>query len=313
MASGQRFGGYPAEFGYATGQTMALAHLEANELTMNNMVGVQHPPGSIDPAAFLMSRTKPVFRLRTPDLATLFGVIGFQSGKCFDEPSTFYLQERADCGTFEAGSTHIGRRTQKGFMHLDGISAELESEDGAMASLIYTPMAVTGFDIVQNQVAVALPGTSPAFVSAYFLGPIYVNNTLLPGVMSQTWSPQIRFQTTPSSPGYADTHGSIIQRDAQFSFRALKTDEFDNWCNTGKNITTAWDFYMHKADTTNANCDGRIAFNSAVHAKASFQSGRVEVQSLSYDGVEDAAAEVVVTPSGSVTFSIAAAIPAVFP
>ena len=310
--SGERFGGYPAEFGYATGETtlsMNLKHLEAWELTPNNMVGVQHPPGSIDPAAFLMSRTKPSYRMRSPDLATIFGTVGFMSGKCFDRDSNFYLQERADCGTFLTGATHIGRRVHKGFMYLDSISAELESQDGAMANMIFHPLWNEVDACVQHISATALPITTPGFVSSYFLGPIFKSGVQIPGVMSQTWTPQIRFQSTPHSPHHADTHGSIIQRDATFTVRCLKLDEFDSYAETGTNISDVWDFYLQQADATNANADGRIAAANAVHAKVSFQSGRMEIRNTSYDGVEDAGMEIVFTPSGAVTFSLTGVIP----
>lgn len=312
MASGERFSGYPAVFGYNDGasQTMNLRHLQAKTLNPNNMVGVMHPPGSVDPAAFLVARSKPVYNLRTPDLATLFGVIGFRTGFCFDETSTFTLQEREDCSTFVSGSTHTKHAIAKGFMYLDNITAELESENGAMANLNFVPLAsAQGTLPITISGANALPSTTPTFVSAYHLGPIYVDGTEIPGVFSQTITPGIRIEPTPHTPGCFDTHVSIIQRDPQLSFMCKKTDEFDAFKLTGDNVTVSWAFYLQKADSTNATGDGRIAKATGAHVEVAAQSGRVEVRSVSFEGVESAGVEVVFTPSGSVTFAIDSTIP----
>lgn len=310
MSSGQRFSGYTSTFGYATSQTMVLTDLKAWELSPNNTKSIFRPMGAIDTNKIVTARSKPTYRLQTCDLATLFGVVSFSNGKCFDETSTFRLQERADCGTFLTGATHPARTAPKGFMYIDTITAEQDSQEGAYASMMFIALKSGSNPPVANLSTVDLSSIAvPAYVSSYVMGPVYHNGAEIPGVFSQTWTPQINTQPSPSSPGAFDDLVSIITREAEFRFRCLKVDAFDAFNFSGQAVNTSLAFYLQKADPTNANSDGRVAAASTVHVKASCTAGDIELNSISVDGNDDAAVEVIVRPTGTVSFSIASAIP----
>ena len=85
MASGERFSGYPAKFGYATGQVMNLTHLESESIQANNTITPMRPPGMIDPDTHVLPRAKPMINMRTPDLLTILSNLSFTKGKCFDD------------------------------------------------------------------------------------------------------------------------------------------------------------------------------------------------------------------------------------
>lgn len=308
MTTGQRFGGYPAQFGYAVAQTLDVTQLMGYELDAGNTKTGIIPSGSIDRAAVLTSRMRPRFRLRTKDMATVLGLVDLQAGYCFDEDSTFQLQERADCGTFLSGSTHIQRTVKKGFMFVDSITAEQESEDGAILNLEFIPLKSGSNALVSHDTAQALL-LSPAYVSSFFLGPFYHNSSEIPGVMGVTLNFGINVQPAPASPGAEDDVVSIISREPEFSVRCLKTDEFDGFKLGGTPVTSSFAFYFQKADATNAVGDGRVAVASSVHVKVSGTAGDFEVRNLSVDGQEDAAVELILRPTGTISLSVASAIP----
>lgn len=313
MSSGERFSGYPARFGYATSQTMDVTQMMGFELDAGNTKKRIIPSGSVDPAAIITPRQRPRFRLRTQDLATVLGVVSLQGGFCFDEASTFQLQERADCGTFLSGGTHIGKRTQKGFMFVESITAEQDSEDGAILNLGYVPLYVDqdpDKPIVETLTGHTLLAT-PAYVSNFFLGPFYHNSTEIPGLMSTTLNFNPTVQAAPSSPGAYDDIVSITMREPEFVYRFLKSDEFDAWKHGGHPVTSSFASYFQKADPSNAAAagDARIAPATTQHVKISGTAGDFETRNISVDGVEDAVTEVVLRPTGTLSLSIASAIP----
>ena len=311
MSSGERFSGYPASFGYATAQTMDLAQVQGWELDANVTETPFIPSGATKPTQVITSRARPEFRLRTQDLATVLATVDFNSGKCFDETSTFYLQERADCSTFLTTATSPGRSTANGFMFVESITAEQDSEDGAIMTLRYVPLKASGSDIVvfESSLDPDTNGPTPAFTSAFFLASPYHNGGELKGVQSVTINTDIQFQPAPSSPGAFDTLGSIVRYEPEFTFRSLKVDDFDAFQLTGDPVNTSFAFYFQKVDTTNAVGDGRVAAASTVHSKISFTGGKITVRNLSFDGTDDAAVEVSIRPTGTVTAATNSAIP----
>lgn len=311
MSSGERFSGYPAQFGYATSQVMDLEMVMGWELDANNTKTAVIPTGAVDPVAYITPRSRPEFRIRTQDIKTVLDVVSVINGRCFDETSTFILQERADCGTFLTGDTHPARQTAKGFMFLESISAEQDSEDGAVMTMRYVPLKTSGNDLVTLDTVDegAFATLSPTYVQSYFLASPYHNGTEIPGVMSVNLNMNITFAPTPSTPGALDELGSITRREPEFTFTCLKVDEFDAFGFVGTPVDTTFAFYFQKADPANAAGDGRIAEATAEHIKISFTGGDIDVRNIAIDGNEDAAVEVSVKPTGTVAYSGVSAIP----
>jgi hypothetical protein len=313
MTTGQRFSGYPARFGYATGQKLDLTQMQAFELDTNNTKTPVVPVGAVNPTAYITPRARPEFRIRTQDIKTMMDVVDVENGKCFDETSTFILQERADCGTFLTGDTHPARVTTNGFMYAESITAEQDSEDGAILSLRYVPLYDGSNSLVQRDTvdiaAYTTPALSPAYVGSYFLASAYENSVEISGIISVNLQFNLTFQAAPATPGAWDTIGSIVRRQPEFTYTCLKVDNVSADEVTGAAVDTSYAFYFQKADVTNAAGDGRVAKATAQHVKVSCTAGDVEVRNLSVDGTEDAAIEVSVKPTGTVAMSTASAIP----
>lgn len=313
MASGERFSGYPAKFGYATGQVMNLTHLESESIQANNTITPMRPPGMIDPDTHVLPRAKPMINMRTPDLLTILSNLSFTKGKCFDEVSQWYAQERDDCGEFLAANvaTHSMVQSDKGFMFIDTITAEQESDQPAMVALIFVPLVPTSSSAAPllKFGARAIAAASPAFVSAYFLGPVYKDGTEIPGVTRVSLTPRINFQGAPHSPGAFDNLGSIITREAEFTFSAAKTDEFDATQITGDPVGSTYKFYLQRADPTNNLGDGRIAKANNSHIMIGCSAGYVEERTRNHEGPGDKTSEIVVRPAGEPVFAINVPIP----
>lgn len=312
MSTGERYSGYSAKFGFATGDSMVVNQMVGWDMDSGTTKSEIIPSGAVDRAAVLTTRQNPEFTLRTQDLFSVLTDVDPQSGKCFDEASTFFLQERADCGTFLAGgtATHMGRRTQKAFMVIDSIAAEQDSDDGAMLNARFFPQKSGANVLVEHVAGTALTGVAaPAYVSSFALGPVYHAGAEIKGVMGVTLNFNNNVVPAPSSPGGEPDFHSIVARTPEFSFRCLKIDNFDGFKASGTPVTTSFAFYFQKMDATNAVGDGRVAVGTATHVKVSGTAGDFDVRTLGADGQEDAAVEVVLRPTGSVTTSVASAIP----
>ena len=313
MASAERFGGYPAEFGYATAMTMEMVQLQGWEMDANVTETPFIPVGLVKPSQYITSRVRPEFRIRTRDMSTVLGVVDFNTGKCFDETSTFYVQEREDCGTFIASpaTTQPGRTTENGFMFVESITADLDSADGAIMTLRYVPLwDGSATDIVASPTNLdPIASVTPLYTSAYFLASPYHNGVEIQGVTSVTINTGIQIQPAPETPGAYDRFVSIIRYEPEFTFRCLKIDEWDSKKFSGFPLTTSFAFYFQKVDTTNAVGDGRIAKATASHTKISFTGGKITVRNLSFDGTDDVVSEVSVKPTGAVTAATNSAIP----
>lgn len=310
MATAERFSGYPARFGYSTAQTMDIVQMMGAELDAGNTKTDVIPSGAVDRLAVLTPRQDPEFRIRTRDLATTLATVGLQTGRCFDEASTFFYQERADCSTFEVGFTHPARRTQKGFMFPDSITAEQDDEEGAVLSLMYRPLKSGSSPLVEHLADQPLTGVgAPAYVSAFFLGPVYHNSAELLGVTGWTLTLNSEVQTAPRSPGGEPDFASITRRTPEISIRCPKVDNFDTFKLAGTPVNTSWAVYLQRADPTNGQGDGRIAPATASHIKISGTSGDWDTRNLGVEGQDDALMDVVLRPTGALTVSIASSIP----
>jgi len=310
VASGERYSGYPAVFGYSTGQTTDCQHLTAYDMDSNTTETAVRPIGAIDPLEYITPRSRPQFRMRTPDMLTLLTDVSLVAGKFYDEDSYFYYQERSMAGAFESGATHIGRRTRKGFMYVDSITAAQEDADAAVCNLIFVPLSDGTNPIVSHETALDLgPVVDPAYGSCYHLASPYHNGVELKGCQSMDLNMGMTFVATVNSPGAFDDLGSITAREPVFVSRFEKLDEFDAHQFTGDPVNTTFAYYLQKADPTNANGDGRIAKGTAAHIKISCTGGKVTIRTINAENTAHAVAEVTVKPTGTVSISLNSKIP----
>lgn len=305
MASGERFSGYTATLGYATGQTLDLTQLVSINMDMGNTIAPLTPAGLLNPAKHLTPRSIPNLSIVTGDLAGIFAAIDAQTGLLCDETSTFRLQERSDGGAFEAGATHPQWTTAKGFIWPTTLSAELESQEGAQLTLSYMPLWNESVAPLVPSDGNNLSGvTAPAFSSAFFLASPYLNGTVIEGCQSVNIDFGINVVGAPSQPNTYNTHASIQSRQPKITFTVMKADEQATMVQIGTNIATSFAAYLQRADPDS----DRIAAATTSHFKFSCTAGRIERRSVSWNGVADAAVEFMVYPNGSIAVSTGVAI-----
>ena len=312
MASAQRWGGYPAKFVDTTPATMNFVQLQGWEMDANVTETPFIPVGLVKPSQYVTSRVRPEFRIRTRDINTILGTVDFNTGHCFDNTSTFFVQEREDCGTFISDTNQSGRTTENGFMFVESITADLDSADGAIMTLRYVPLwDGTSADIIASPSNLdPVASVTPLYTSGFFLASPFHNSAEIKGVTSVTLNTGIQIQPAPEVPGAYDRLVSIVRYEPEFTFRCLKIDEWDSKKFSGFPITSEFAFYFQAIDTTNAVGDGRVARATASHVKISCATGKITVRNLSFDGTDDVVSEVTVRPTGAVTAATATAIPA---
>jgi len=317
---GERFSGYPATFKYFDCQqnenNFDLTHVESRELSWNNRISVQRPPGVVDPAAHLLAKSEPQYQLSTPDLNTALANVDLFNGQCMDI-CRFYAQQRAQCeGAFMTGPNHVAYEVQRAFMWVDSIQADMQQDSGAMLNFnfmpLYRPTGRQSTDLLRQipNFDLTTPGTpTPAFRFAYWLGPTFLNGVELKGVDSITVQPQITVQASPSSPHTFNALASITVRETVYRVRGLKVDEFTGFSAGLGGIPGQIDFYLQQADPTNTTADGRADPDSATSIRISASSGVVDLQTQSVQGTDDTTMELMIRLEGPPSVSLNASIP----
>jgi len=300
--SGQRFSGYTAILGYATGQTLNLNQLthvgfEAN-LTQEPVI----PMGALTPVKHLTTKAEPAMIIRTGDLASVFAAISGLNGLLCDETSTFQWQERSDDGVgFLTTNTHSRFTCAKGIVVPDTLTADLNS---GMAELTLRFIGLGTSDPFTKTDAVALTGTAPGYGSGFFLASPYLNGTEIPGVQSISINFGIELQPGPSKPSTFNDLVSKIRQNPELSFTVLKADEQWTLATIGNSIATSFAIYLQKADPDT----DRIAPGTGSHFKCSCTAGKFSRDSISVDGNDDAAVQFMVKPQGSIAISTSSTI-----
>ena len=307
MASAERFEVYPATFVHSGG-TLTLSQIQDFRASTGAQKSEVIPAGVIDRQAVIVANANPSASVGTRDLNTYFGTVSATLGLCLSGNAVFQLQEREECAAFVTGSTHGNVTATGGVLKPDTISVDNDSVDGAVLRSTFFPFwDGTNKPFVFNDAA-ALSGT-PAFNSQYYMGGVYSGGDALAneidGVSSMTFDFGLNFVLVRASGAPYPTSAYISSRQPVFTFRTGKTDEGASVDMFGRAVSTAFAFYFRKG----TNNGDRVPKSTAQHCKISCTAGDIETNEVGGTAGQDAELVTTVRPTGTITLSVASAMP----
>lgn len=306
MASAKRFSNYTATFIHGAAQTLSLTQMESFAVEPNPTKAEIIPGGLVDRAAVLTAGAAPRVRFGTRDLATLFGTVSTSAGLALTGAATFRLQEREDGGTFITGATDETITTTGGFIYVESITATQEDANGAIANCVCIPLWDGSTDPLVHTTGVNFSGVgAPAFVSQFFLGPVYHNSVAIDGITSVTIDCGVNYDAKAFNGDPYAKLGAIVTRTPSISFVTAKADAAAALNVFGNAITSSLACYFWKA----VDSGTRVAVATAQHCKISTTSGDWCHDDVSVTGNDDGTVTLKVTPKAALAVSVASAIP----
>lgn len=306
MSSAERFEVFPCSFVHAGG-TLNLPQLESCSPASNSRISAVRIAGAIDPQAHLLAGAKPMVQLGTRDLATFFGTVSPTLGLKCTGAVTFRLYEREDCGAFLTGATHVTVTSTGGFLYPDAISADQESEEGALCRAMYVPLwDGTNDPLIVTDAVDFSAAPTPTFTSRYFLGPVYSGGSEVKGVTNATANFGLTVAPSPQSPGPYDRKLAITSRNPTLTFDTLKADAAAGVDFFLRSVSGgSFAMYFQKG-TDNGD---RVAVGTASHVKVSCTAGGITTEEIGGSKGQDAILRTTVRPTGTISLSTASTIP----
>jgi hypothetical protein len=310
-----RYGLYGCAFSIGEGD-LALPQVRSIGTRMAKNMASIHASGSLDPSAHLLSTARPVIQIATHDFATLFGdadaPVSITDGADVDGGATFMYRRRLPGGAYAVTNLHSVQLVEAGFLHVTEISASADSQDPAEATLEFVALSNDGgnpFTFTDDQ---AIPGdlAAPSFVSAFYHGPAYFNSSQLPGLIRTTVRPGIEHTARYCDGGSFPRRlaSSINRRSPSIELQFLKVDMADSII--GDLVTAAFSntlaVYFQRGST---NKEGRVAAATTQHLKISAAAGSWGADDVSVADEDDATLTLMVQPTGTLSLSVASAIP----
>lgn len=282
-----------------------LRQLDGWSFTPGASVGEITPGGAVDRAHIGLSSANPSFGLQTRDLLTVFGAMTPATVLCVTA-AIFRAQLRAECSTFATGTNHLSHSVPKGTIIPRSINASQTDVDGVSMQLEMLPL-FNGTDAIvsaagsQDYDAV----TTPAFVSRYYMGPIYINGTIVPNLESWGVDFGINYQTKAFNGSPYPTEGSIITRKPVISL-------------TGSDlaIQAAQNLFLRSAagaiaiyaQAGTAGSD-RVAAGTGGHVKITASAGAISGQNTSITGNDDGTVTLQIMPTAALAVATNSTIP----
>jgi len=320
---------YPATFSDSTVTDVTLKQLREVSPNFNPNVVKKKVVGSVDSIATTLMMADPRFRMVTGDIFTCLSDFGL-NGQCWDAGVTLPLIERSACGTFRTGPIESWFISDQGYVYIDSISADQNSDLGAVANLEYVPFWDGTNDIVRmtldNNTAA---GTPSSFVSWYWPGPVRWNdNHRLDGVISWELLSNTQYVTKREGGEPFPRRGALRQRDFVCRIRTNKIDAharslIDATADWGiattdpkmsnlflssltPGATAALDLYLQRS------VDGgiRVADAIATHARIRCATAHASMSEWSVVAEDDATATYEIHIIGTPAISTSVAIPA---
>lgn len=307
MASAERFSLYPASIIHGSAQTMHLTQMSSMSITPNSTRTSIIPAGAVDPAAHLISHADPTIQYVTRDMNTILAQISLSAGLPLTGAATFRLQEREHLGTFTAAATatHETFSVGAGFTFINNISASQDAQEGASANLTMIPLWNGSVDPIVHNTGVAINATAPAFVSQYFLGPVYHNSAALDGVISVSIDTGINFSARRVAGAAYATKGAIVSRNPRIQVTILKADEVAALSVFGRALAGSFAVYLQAG----VDSGTRTAAASSAHIKISCATGDWAHDDISANDNEDGTVTLTILPKSTLALATGNAIP----
>ena len=307
--SQERFGIYAGRFVHAGG-SLDITQMEGDGASPEATKRRVRPGGSVDPAAIILSHAETMRRFRTSDLATLLATVSLTTGLACTGGSALWMQQRAEQGVFAAGSNHHSLTSALGFLYVEEISAAQDDENGASANCVYTALydGSTLPFVVNSGVSLASAPT-PAYVSQFFLGGVYVGAAAFEGVQNVSIRPGVNFSTKRADGDVYPRKGSIVARDPEFRIT----------CDKISNLSGVLDNIYSNAPGSPLNCyfarglpgssAGRVARATTQHILIAASTGEWSPDNVDVEDTNDYSTTIIMRATGTLSLSTASALP----
>lgn len=266
------------------------------------------PAGALERGAVISATRDPIVTIETGDLATVLGLVSPTTGLSCTGGATFRYQKRSAQSTFASGSSHETLTSTVGYLYLDSLGASQDAADGAACSLMYVPLYDGSTDPLVHNTSQSLSAGTPAYVSQYYMGPIYANGSQVEGCVGWSVRNLLQFSTFRGDGDVYPRLGSIVSRTPQvsFTFRNVAgiTSVIGGLFNAAAPGTLA--FYLAKGAP---GATPRVSYASSAHVKLSMSAADWGADSIDVRESDDANITVTVYPTVAVAISAASAIP----
>lgn len=300
-----RFSGYTVTLNNA----VSLTQVDSWRLNPGTRRAPIIPSGAVDIAHVGIAGAAPTVSITTRDLSTFFAGVSASVGLSCSATSRFVYQERTSGGTFVAAATntHETLTCTTGFVYPVSLSASQEGDDGAAIESTFVPLwDGTTQPVVWNAGQVLTSVSTPAFVSRYFLGPVYHNGAEVPGITDVTIDFGIEFSARAFSGDPFPRTGCITRRQPSIRFTVAQVDAAAALTTIfGSAIATGIVVYLQKGVTSAT----RVAAATAQHCKITAASGDWSLDEASVQGNEDGSVSFIATPTTTLAAVTNSAIP----
>lgn len=171
------------------------------------------PGGALDRGLVATLFAEPSARITTPDLITPFTIASFATlGLPTIATSLFQFQHRQDGGTFKTGANHVNYASAKGFLLPRRLRCS--NTGAAELELMYYALSLTdnAKPLIPSTAGQSLVST-PLFVSAYGLGPLYVSGAEVVGIVGVEIDFGLEYRVERFDRTYP-IQGAIVRRAA---------------------------------------------------------------------------------------------------
>lgn len=329
---------YPTQFTISDGNYLVLPSLEDQAISPNAMIA-ERRFGCVDLVGRALSSAEPRFRVTTPDLDSLLTAnFSIRNGLHIQNDATFWFRERAHTDTFRSESVHPCYYCPGGgFLYLDRLSVDNTSHNPVTLGLEFIPFYDENGDpglhsfeqrLVRKEYMQSLHGTSCAFNSWYWMGPVYWSGDhLMNNVVGWEYITNIDFRLRRNNGWMFAERGAIVSRKETLRIRLLKIDDSrtrlsaaagdwvtDALASKMENIfldklndlggTAAVDFYLWKA----INMGGRYGQAAYQHVLIRIPVATGSEDDISVVGEDDATLTLDITAMGAPALTSAVAV-----
>lgn len=301
-----RFSIYSASFTDGA-SPLAIKQVRGRTVTPSPTRSEVVPGGAVDRAASILSHAEPVIRIDSPDLATLLAAVSPTVGYFASSGATFRAQKRAAGGLFAGSSSHFTLSSSKGMLLPDRLSCSQDDAQGSQLSLMYYPLSSDGLTAPLSVSTSASLSDSPAFVSQYFLGPVYAGSSQLAGLTSIDVAFGLTFSAKRHDGDVFAKEGSIVSR---LPVITLRFDSIEHASAVGMfhgGFTDDVVIFLRKGSSNGV----RVSDASEAHVAITIGAGTWHASDLTgSDGDADESLSIEIIPTGTIAVATDAAIAA---
>lgn len=243
------------------------------------------PGGDIQPHLVAEAMKEPTVKIDSGDLATILTAVSAVNGLAISSAGEIQYQLRADGGTFASGSNHVTMNAPKGFLFIEEITAEQDSEEGALLALMFYALRDGSNAPLVINVGQSLTG-SVGVNGLFSIGPVIYEGTEIGGVQRVRFATGIEYTTKRDGGNTTAEVGSITKRAPMFEI-------------SGSNLTVASDVGFGlsaiSSGTTIYFIKKGAAPTDPVHVSITIDSGSYEIPDISGGTQDDVVKSLTVT------------------